>query len=134
MTETDPPQLNPHVEPGLPDDLVESEFDTESRAPKNQTTPKVYKGTGMRWSFLLGILLVVLMLIVMFQNFQTVTFDFLSWSVEAPLAVIILGASLIAVIVAELIGVIWRYQRRRQRRAMDELKELKQSSKESGTG
>lgn len=87
--------------------------------------PAVYKGSGFRWSFVFGALLVVLMIIVMFQNFQTVNFDFLQWSIDAPLAVIIFGAALIAVIVDELVGFFWRIQRRRQLRTKAELKQLK---------
>src|SRR5680860_1085876 len=58
--------------------------------------PPVYKGSGFRWSYLSGIVLTLVVMILVFQNFQTTEFSFLTWTIMAPLAVILIGTALIA--------------------------------------
>ena len=65
------------------------------------------------------------MIILVFQNTQTTRFDFLQWSIEAPLAALLLGTTLIAVIIDEIVGYVIRIRRRRVKRQLAELKELK---------
>ncbi len=108
---------------------VSEAIDTPTRPaetlPPNAT---VYRGSGFRWSFVFGSLLVVLMLLLMFFNFQEVEFRFFTWKVNAPLAVVILGTALIAVVIDELAGFVWRVRRRRQLKARAELKALRRET------
>ncbi|MDH3193950.1 MAG: lipopolysaccharide assembly protein LapA domain-containing protein [Acidimicrobiia bacterium] len=92
-------------------------------APVTPTT--VYKGSGFRWSMLFGALLLAVVIILVFQNTQTTRFDFLQWSIEAPLAALLLGTTLIAVLIDEIVGYVIRIRRRRIKRQLAELKELK---------
>lgn len=98
--------------------------DSEPPPPSVVATP-VYKGSGMRWGLLGGLILVVLILILAAQNTQSVDFSFLTWEVTAPLSALILGSAVIAVILDELAGWIWGIRRRRQLRHNAELKQLK---------
>jgi uncharacterized integral membrane protein len=110
---------------------LESEDPPELDAPAEETAPApvtpttVYKGSGFRWSMLFGALLLAVVIILVFQNTQTTRFDFLQWSIEAPLAALLLGTTLIAVIIDEIVGYVIRIRRRRVKRQLAELKELK---------
>ncbi|MDH3306667.1 MAG: lipopolysaccharide assembly protein LapA domain-containing protein [Acidimicrobiia bacterium] len=128
------------------DDIVEAEVvadrDVEVTPAVVETDPvtvprtdpaAAYKGAGFRWSFVFGILLSVLVIILVFQNFGTVLFKFLTWQIEAPLAVVILGSIVVAVIIDELVGFVWRARRRRLLRAKAELKELKRQAAPEST-
>lgn len=97
----------------------------EEPAPAPVTPTTVYKGSGFRWSMLFGALLVAVIIIMVVQNTQTTKFDFLQWSIEAPLAALLLGTTLIAVIIDEIVGYVIRMRRRRIKRQLAELKELK---------
>lgn len=127
---------NPDIteEPG--DEILEAEIVSESTSPAtvesmeipvppDAAAAPVYKGSGFRWSYLFGILLTLVVMVLVFQNFQQTEFSFLVWTVEAPLAVIIIGTALIAVIVDEIVGVVWRARRRKMLRQKAELKELR---------
>ena len=102
-------------------ELVVEESMTAVTAPPAQ----VYKGSGFRWSLLLGAVLTVAIIILILQNFEPVTFEFLTWTIDAPLAALLLGAVLLAVLIDELVGYFWRAQRRRTKRKLAELKALK---------
>lgn len=97
----------------------------EEPAPAPVTPTTVYKGSGFRWSMLFGALLLAVVIILVFQNTQTTRFDFLQWSIEAPLAALLLGTTLIAVMIDEIVGYVIRIRRRRVKRQLAELKELK---------
>lgn len=108
----------------IPDSLeVDPSPADEPAAPIAPTT--VYKGSGFRWSMLFGALLLTIVIIMVVQNTQTTTFDFLQWSVQAPLAALLLGTTLIAVLIDEIVGYVIRIRRRRVKRQLAELKELK---------
>ena len=108
---------------------VPEPIETPTRpAGSPEIKPTVYRGSGFRWSFVFGSLLVVLMLLLMFFNFQEVEFRFFTWKINAPLAVVILGTALIAVVIDELAGFVWRVRRRRQLKARAELKALRRET------
>ncbi len=108
-------------------DAAETDLETEADtvAPVVAATQKRDAGSGFRWSLVFGAVLVVAIIILVFQNPDTVTFEFLSWSISAPLSVILLGTVLVAVILDEIVGYVIRVRRRRVRRQLAELKELK---------
>lgn len=94
--------------------------------PAPPTTPTtIYKGSGFRWSMLFGAILLTIVIILVVQNTGTVDFKFLQWKVSAPLAAILLGTTLIAVIIDEIVGYVIRIRRRKLKQQLAELKELK---------
>ena len=94
--------------------------DTSGLDPEDTHSPAVsapvYKGSGVRWGLLGGLVLVILIMILAFQNPQDVDFSFLGWDVNAPLSALILGSAVVAVMIDELVGWIWGIRRRRQLR------------------
>ena len=118
------------IETSSPDtDGPAAPVDTSSLDPEDAhsaaVSAPVYKGSGVRWGLLGGLVLVILIMILALQNPQDVDFSFLGWDVEAPLSALILGSAVVAVIIDELVGWIWGIRRRRQLRHKAELKQLK---------
>jgi uncharacterized integral membrane protein len=112
-------------EPGEPSEAGDSpELSHEATPPLPSSTP-VFKGSGMRWGLLGGLILVVAIVILAAQNTQSVEFSFLAWEVTAPLSALILGSAVLAVVLDELAGWVWGIRRRRQLRHKAELKQLK---------
>ena len=104
--------------------LEESDEEAIGQKPAKEPMP-AYKGTGMRWSYLFGAVLTVAIIILAGQNTESVEFEFITWNITAPLAAVILATAFIAVVIDELIGVIWRFRRRRQLREKAELEQLR---------
>lgn len=104
------------------EDITETVVEPSTTAT---TTSPYTGGSGFRWSLVFGSILVVGMIILVFQNNDPTTFNFLMYSITAPLSVIIIGTILVAVIIDEIVGYIIRVRRRRVRRQLAELKELK---------
>lgn len=92
-------------------------------APATPTT--IYKGSGFRWSMLFGAILLAVVIILVVQNTGTVEFKFLQWRISAPLAGILLGTTLVAVIIDEIVGYVIRMRRRKVKQQLAELKKLK---------
>jgi uncharacterized integral membrane protein len=130
-----------------PEDIIEDIIDLETSTPRTNTDPvdtpavdgeaevaapesqyappPVYKGAGVRWGLLGGLILVVLIIVLAAQNTDDVEFAFFALSITAPLSAIILGTAVIAVIIDELAGWIWGIRKRRQLRSKAELKQFK---------
>ena len=113
------------VMPFESDELPAADAPVEETPVAPVTPTTVYKGSGFRWSMLFGALILAVVIILVFQNTQTTRFDFLQWSIEAPLAALLLGTTLIAVLIDEIVGYVIRMRRRRIKRQLAELKELK---------
>lgn len=120
-----PATFDEPLDSGTDEAETELESTADTVAPVLATTQKRDAGSGFRWSLVFGAILVVAIIILVFQNPDTVTFEFLSWSISAPLSVILLGTVLVAVILDEIVGYVIRVRRRRVRRQLAELKELK---------
>ncbi len=117
--ETSTPKTNP-------DPIDTPAVEAEVAAPDSQyAPPPVYKGAGVRWGLLGGLLLVVLIIVLAAQNTDDVEFAFFALSITAPLSAIILGTAVIAVVIDELAGWIWGIRKRRQLRSKAELKQFK---------
>lgn len=71
-----------------------------------------YRGTGFYVSLVLIFLAALTFLVLAVQNTAVVTVEILAFEFDLPLFAVILGAGLIAVILVELIGVVWRRQNR----------------------
>lgn len=88
-----------------------------------------YRGTGFYVSLAIIFLAAVTLLILAVQNTGEVTIEILSWEFDLPLFAVILGTALIAVVLDELIGVVWRRQRRTRLGERAELQRLRAEHK-----
>jgi uncharacterized integral membrane protein len=91
---------------------------------REPTRERVFVGTGLFWGLIVGVILALVVIILAAQNTGTTTVSFLGWDFSTPLIVLILGALLIGVVVAELFGLVYRKRRRRTLRERDELQRL----------
>lgn len=88
--------------------------------------PRVeYRGTGFYVGLAAILLFAVVLLILAVQNTQDVTVAFLGLEFTVPLFAVAIGAGLLAVILDELIGLVWRRQRRTRLEERAELKALR---------
>jgi uncharacterized integral membrane protein len=74
-----------------------------------------YESSGVAAGVITLLLAGALIVAVVAQNSDDVPFDFLWWSLTAPLAVLLLCAVLLTLIVDQLVGAIWRRRRRHMR-------------------
>jgi len=88
-----------------------------------------YRGTGFYVSLAVIFLAAVTLLILAVQNTGEVTIEILALEFDLPLFAVILGTALIAVILDELIGVVWRRQRRTRLEERAELQRLRAEHK-----
>ena len=71
-----------------------------------------YRGTGFYASVIATIVITAGLLVLAGQNTADVTVEWLWLEMTAPLFVWIIGAALIAVVIDELVGVVWRARER----------------------
>jgi uncharacterized integral membrane protein len=94
--------------------------------PEHDNNVKVeYRGTGFYVSLAIIFLAAVTLLILAVQNTGEVTIEILALEFDLPLFAVILGTALIAVILDELIGVVWRRQQRTRLEERAELQRLR---------
>ncbi len=84
-----------------------------------------YRGTGFYVGLLASLFLALALLLLAVQNTQQVTITFLGWNFTIPLFAVAVGAALLAVILDELIGLIWRRSRRARLEERAELRRLR---------
>jgi uncharacterized integral membrane protein len=72
-----------------------------------------FRGTGVHWSLVAGLVLAVAILIGIVQNSQQVELRYLVWSGHVPLLVILLATVVLVVALDEALGLVWRWRRRR---------------------
>lgn len=90
-----------------------------------------YRGTGFYVGLVVVLLLAVVLLILAVQNTQDVTVSFLGFEFTVPLFAVAIGAVLLAVILDELVGLVWRKQRRIRLEERAELERLRADRKEA---
>jgi uncharacterized integral membrane protein len=98
-----------------------------STPARAETKERVFVGTGLFWGLIIGVVLAIGVLILAAQNTTSITVTFMAWDFATPLIVLILGALLIGVVLAELFGLFYRTKRRRTQRDRDHLERLQQS-------
>lgn len=88
-----------------------------------------YRGTGFYASVIGSLLLAAGLLAFAVQNTGKVTVEWLWWELTAPLFAWVIGAALLAIILDELVGLVWRARERsrltsraRSRRLADDAK------------
>lgn len=91
----------------------------------DRTTQVVYRGTGFYIGLAAILLFAVMLLILAVQNTQDVTVAFLGLEFTVPLFAVAIGAGLLTVILDELIGLVWRKQRRTRLEERAELATLR---------
>jgi uncharacterized integral membrane protein len=96
----------------------------ESR-PAPDSSEKVFVTGGVPWGVIIGLVLLALVIVLAFQNTQQVRMQFLTWSLRAPLVVVILISIGAAVILDEIAGFVWRRRRRRRLAEKEELRRLR---------
>lgn len=87
-----------------------------------------YRGTGFYVGLVIILVAVVLLLILSVQNTRSVTLSFLGFDVEIPLFAVVIGAGLVAVVLDELVGLVWRSRRRRRLSERVELQRLRSAA------
>jgi uncharacterized integral membrane protein len=80
---------------------------------RKQRARIVHRGVGVGWGFVLALPLAAALIVFVAQNTGDVDVRWTVWKVHTPLAVVVLVAILAAVVLAEVVGVIWRHRRRR---------------------
>ncbi len=94
--------------------------------PEHDNDVKVeYRGTGFYVSLAIIFLGALTLLILAVQNTSEVTIEILGWEFDLPLFGVILGTALVAVVLDELIGLVWRRQRRTRLEERAELQRLR---------
>jgi uncharacterized integral membrane protein len=87
--------------------------------PADQSPRREYAGAGFVGGvavlFVVGVILVALIA----QNADAVTFRLLWFEAEIALAALLLGVAVLAVLISELVGVVWRRRRRAFRTMQD---------------
>lgn len=99
--------------------------DARTAGTSDQEPIRDYRGTGIVWGGILVLLLAVALIIAAFQNGQDVEFDFLWINTTAPLVLILAITIAAAIVIDEIVGFLWRRQRRNRLRERDELKRLR---------
>lgn len=80
-----------------------------------------YRGTGFYVGLVAILLFALALLVLAVQNTQEVDVDFLGFTFTVPLFAVAIGAAILAVVLDELIGLVWR---RRRRTRLEERAEL----------
>ena len=90
---------------------------------------RVYRGTGVYISVIVGFLTAAALVILMAQNTSPVVIHWLVWSITVPAGVVVLTAVLAGSLVTVLGGLSWR---RKQRWILSELEELRRLRERAG--
>lgn len=73
----------------------------------------VVRGVGVVWGFVLALPLAAALIVFVAQNTNDVVVHWTVWKVRSPLAAVVLVTIFAAVVLAEIVGVVWRHRRRR---------------------
>jgi uncharacterized integral membrane protein len=96
-----------------------------SQRPARPEPTRVAVDAGIPWGLIFFLILSVLMAAFAVQNTQDVELEFLTWSGEFPLIMIIVGVFVTAVILDEILGTILRRRRLTRKMEKQELERLR---------
>jgi uncharacterized integral membrane protein len=85
----------------------------------------VYRGSGFYLGLFVILLAAFLVLAFSVQNAGDVAVEILFLDFRAPLFAVALGAGLLAVLLDEVVGLVWRRRRRRRLTERSELRQLR---------
>lgn len=91
------------------------------------------RGPGFAIALVAFVLVTVAIIALVFQNQDPVPLRWLWIETEVPLFVVVLVAGLVAVLLDELVGFIWRVRRRRRLAEKAELARLRSEAAGAGT-
>lgn len=91
-----------------------------SPTPTERPKPPPVKA-GVPWGIIFFVILSVLIAVFAVQNVQDVELQFLSWSGEFPLILIVVGVFAIGVVLDEILGAVIRRRRRIRQAEKQEL-------------
>lgn len=97
-------------------------------------TPPSGRGPGFAIAFVLFVLATLALVVLVWQNQDPVPLRWLWIDTEVPLFLIVLVTALVAVLLDELVGFIWRARRRRRLAEKEELKRLRAESSRPADG
>lgn len=119
------PPANEQTDPkSAPSDPKDQKKTVADRQAKSAPTPPPVDA-GVPWGLAFFLILSVLMAVFAVQNTQDVELEFLTWSGEFPLIMIIVGVFVTAVILDEILGTILRRRRRIRKMEKQELERLR---------
>jgi uncharacterized integral membrane protein len=73
----------------------------------------VFRGVGFVWWFVVALPLAAALIVFVAQNTEEVTVRWTVWKVRAPLAAVVLVTIFVAMVITEIVGLVWRHRRRR---------------------
>jgi uncharacterized integral membrane protein len=82
------------------------------------------RGLGLWWTFACSLVLGAALIVAIVQNSRHVRLHYLGWHLNVSLIVVILATALIAVLLDEVGGLIWRRRRRASLERRNELSQL----------
>jgi uncharacterized integral membrane protein len=86
---------------------------------------KEYRGAGIMWGAIALVVVAAAFVIVAVQNAHDVEFDFLWLTVTTPLILVIAITIAVTLVIDELVGFLWRRQRRTRLSEREELRRLR---------
>ena len=86
---------------------------------------KRLRGLGVWWTFTAGLVLVAAVIVAIVQNSRHVGLHYLAWRLNVSLIVVILATALIAILLDEAGGLVWRHRRRSRLARQHELGEFR---------
>lgn len=103
---------------------MNEDFERTEQPEASEPTP-VPERTGVPWGLAAFLVGVVLLVVFVVQNAQSVSLKFLGWEGEYPLSLIIILVIAVTVLLDEILGGVLRRRRRRRRTEKEELRRLR---------
>ncbi len=101
---------------------------------KPDTRPaREFRGTGLYWSLIGAVIVVIVVLIGIVANLQSVEFRYVGVAARLPLSVILLITIAATAFLTAVVGALWRRRRRRQLTDREELLALRGRTAEAAT-
>lgn len=107
------------------DDHQVPEHSSDPDGTTTATPEKEYRGAGIMWGAIALVVVTAVFVIMAVQNANDVEFDFLWLTVTTPLILIIAITIAVTLVIDELVGLLWRRQRRGRLRDREELRRLR---------
>ena len=87
--------------------------------------PDKGRGPGFAIGFVLSIIVGLALVLLVWQNQEPVPLRFVGLEAQVPLFVIVLVTAIVAILLDEAIGLVWRRRRRRRLSEKEELARLR---------
>jgi uncharacterized integral membrane protein len=94
--------------------------------------PGAARGLGLWWTFAAALVVAAALIIAIAQNGAQVRVHYVVWQARVPLIVIVLTTALVALLLDEAGGLIWRSRRRAKLARRNELAQLRTGQQRPG--